>query len=175
MVKLMSVLFALVVTLTACGDDDVAAPIQQDDVAAPTEEATAMPTQQDDVAAPTEEATAIPQEGGESEPPVSLAGPVNNHGTASVSGDRLSMELDDFYFEPTFVEAEAGSSFTVDLHNEGGVPHTFTVKGQDVDVVLDAGAEGSAEVTMPADAESLVFICRFHEAQGMQGAFHTGN
>ncbi|HEX2027606.1 MAG TPA: cupredoxin domain-containing protein [Nitriliruptorales bacterium] len=108
---------------------------------------------------------------GEGEAPVQLGGDVNDHGTGQVEGDVVEMEADDFYFQPTFVEAAAGTTVTVRLHNEGDAGHTFTIDEQDVDVVLDPGAEAETEVDVGNGA--LRFYCRFHESQGMQGAFFT--
>lgn len=103
-------------------------------------------------------------------PPVSLEDPVNSHGTQALEGDSLPMELDDFYFEPTFVTAASGEAATVRLHNEGSVAHTFTIESLNVDEVVDAGQEREIRVDLPQ--EGLVrFICRFHVAQGMKGAF----
>ena len=58
-----------------------------------------------------------------------LSGTVNIEGTADVSkktSPTLEMELDNFYFEPTFVKAKKGETITFDLTNEGSAPHTFT-------------------------------------------------
>jgi plastocyanin len=108
---------------------------------------------------------------GEGEAPVSLEGEVNNHGTEQLSGDSVDMELDDNYFAPTFVEGgEAGATVTVNLDNEGERRHSFTIDGTDVNLVVEPGDDGTAEVTLP-DSGSLNFYCRFHRNSGMQGAF----
>lgn len=103
------------------------------------------------------------------EPPP-LEGPVNDKGAASLEDDQLKMELGDFYFAPTFVQAIAGASVTLQLHNEGATAHTFTNDELGVDVTVDPGAEAEADVELPASGP-VEFICRFHEAQGMRGAF----
>lgn len=106
-------------------------------------------------------------------PSVSIEGEVNVHGSASVTGSEAEVELDDFYFDPTFFEAEPGATITVQLHNEGEASHTFTIDDLEIDETLDAGGEGEVEVTLP-DSGPVVFYCRFHQAQGMQGAFDLG-
>lgn len=108
------------------------------------------------------------------EAPVSLEGEVNDQGTEQLSGTELEMELDDNYFGPTFVEGgEAGATVTVALQNGGERRHSFTIDGTDLDVVVEPGDSGEAEVTLP-DSGSLNFFCRFHRNSGMQGAFVVG-
>jgi plastocyanin len=103
-------------------------------------------------------------------PPVSLAGTVNDHGTKSLTGGELEMELDDFYFGPTFVKAPGGREVKVELENEGKAPHTFTIDDLGIDEVLQPGAKATVTVKLPAGG-TVAFYCRFHKAAGMQGAF----
>lgn len=104
-------------------------------------------------------------------PPVELEGEVNDHGTAQLSGGELDVVQGDLFFEPTFVEVtDPGAQVTVQVANEGNVEHTFTIEEQGVDLVLSPGGEGEVTVTTP-ETGSLTFVCRFHLAQGMQGAF----
>jgi plastocyanin len=109
-------------------------------------------------------------------PPVSLPGQVTNHSSADVSGKgakaKLAMELDDFYFGPTFVKAAAGQVVTVTVKNEGKATHTFTVDGSGVDQQLAPGAKATIEVTTPANG-FVNYYCRFHRGQGMQGALYS--
>jgi plastocyanin len=106
-------------------------------------------------------------------PPVSLAGTTNNHGTRTASGS-MEVELDDFYFGPTFIKAEAGQRITITLHNEGQAPHTFTTSELgNVDEQLESGARTEITVTAPRSGQA-VFFCRFHRGQGMQGALFIG-
>src|SRR5690606_24328081 len=67
-------------------------------------------------------------------PSVSLEGNVDDHGTADL-GDAttLTLELDDQYFEPTFVRAPGGVTVTITLDNRGDVSHTFTVDELGID------------------------------------------
>lgn len=101
-------------------------------------------------------------------PPVSLAGTTNDHGTATATAG-LAMELDDFYFGPTFVRATAGQSFTVELENEGKEPHTFTSAALGVDELLEPGQKRTVTITAPQSGVAL-FTCRLHQGLGMQGA-----
>jgi plastocyanin len=104
-------------------------------------------------------------------PPVSLPGEVSNHGTKALgSATKLELELDDTYFGPTFIIANAGTKVTVELENEGSIAHTFTIDGMNVDQLLDVGKKATIDVQLPASG-SVVFYCRFHRDGGMQGAF----
>ncbi len=109
------------------------------------------------------------EESGSSDaPPVSLSGQTNDKGTAT-AGDDLALELDDNYFEPTFIKARAGQSVSIELENEGSNPHTFTSTALGVDEEVPAGAKKTVTVTAPA-AGNAEFQCRFHQAAGMRGA-----
>lgn len=112
-----------------------------------------------------------------SKPPVALEGKVNNKGTKDVKKGKISIEEDDFYFNPTFAKAKLGSKVSVKLKNEGKTQHTFTIPSLGIDTVLDAGKSATVDVTLPTDG-AVGFYCRFHGAppsggQGMQGAFYS--
>jgi plastocyanin len=98
----------------------------------------------------------------------------NNHGEADVSGmASTQFEVDDFYFEPTVLEGEAGQTVTLEVANEGEAQHTFTVAALQIDETIAPGAEMSIEVTLP-DSGAVLFVCRFHESRGMLGALSVG-
>jgi plastocyanin len=103
--------------------------------------------------------------------PVSLSGSVNDHGTTALAGKELEVELDNFYFEPTFVKATAGAKLSVKLKNEGSAEHTFTIDSLGIDEDLQPDAEKTIEITLPSSG-TVNYYCRFHRASGMQGAFY---
>jgi len=105
-------------------------------------------------------------------PPVSLAGTTTNHGTKTASSS-MEVEIDDFYFGPTFIKAKAGEKITLELKNEGKAVHTFTSTDLNVDEQLAAGASKKITITAPQTGHAL-FFCRFHQGQGMQGAVFIG-
>ena len=114
-------------------------------------------------------------EGHEAQGTVAIGGEeATNHGSTDVSGSStFELELDDFYFGPTVLEGASGQTLSLELHNEGDAPHTFTIEGG-VDEELDPGAEGvTVEVTFPDDG-AVVFFCRFHRDGGMLGALSVG-
>jgi plastocyanin len=109
--------------------------------------------------------------------PVTLPGKVNNHGTKDLTaaGMTVSLEIeqDNFYFAPTFVKTKPGAKVTVKLKNEGTAPHTFTVDSARVDETLKPDQTRNVAATLPSSGV-VTFYCKFHRAQGMQGAFYFG-
>jgi len=93
------------------------------------------------------------------------------HGTKDVSGatEKVEVELDDNYFEPTILEGTPGQKLELELKNEGNTTHTFTLTEQSVDAEVQPGDETEVNVTFPQSGE-LKFVCRFHGGEGMIGA-----
>ncbi|MEX0789930.1 MAG: cupredoxin domain-containing protein [Actinomycetota bacterium] len=93
----------------------------------------------------------------------------NFHDEADVSGeDSVEVELDDNYFEPTILTGEAGQQITLELFNEGGNIHNFSLTDQDLDEVLQEGGRGEVEVTFP-ESGAVTFFCKYHQELGMRG------
>ena len=143
--------FACVVALTGCGGDDTTSPSGSGPASSTSSSAPAGP-------------------------PVALEGKVNDHGTGDVTSGTLAVELDDSYFAPTYIKGTPGANITLDLTNEGALPHTFTVDSPKVDVTVPAGGTGKAAFKLPASG-ALAFYCKFHQQGGMQGAifFNVGD
>ena len=78
--------------------------------------------------------------------------------------------MDDFYFNPTFIQGTPGQSLTLHLKNEGKNAHTFTSAALNVDKTLQPGQDMDVQVMLP-QAGATEFHCNFHQSQGMQGAF----
>jgi len=110
------------------------------------------------------------QSGGNASQPVSLPGQTNNKGTKSATGNEIEVELDDFYFSPTFIQGTPGQALTLHLKNEGKNPHTFTSTALNVDKTLQPEQTMDVQVMLP-QAGATEFHCNFHQGQGMQGAF----
>jgi plastocyanin len=106
--------------------------------------------------------------------PVKLSGTVNNHGTKTLTGMTSSIELeqDNFYFNPTFVKADKGAHVTVELKNEGKVPHNFSIDSLHIDQTVQPDKTVKVTVSLPAAAAPVAFYCKFHKSLGMQGAFY---
>jgi plastocyanin len=103
-----------------------------------------------------------------SKTPVKLSGKVNNEGVGKIASGGTELELDDFYFKQTFLKGTAGT-VTLELKNEGSVPHTFTVDAQNIDDTLQPGDSKNVTVQLAATAPTT-FYCKFHKSMGMQGA-----
>lgn len=108
--------------------------------------------------------------GGSSSQPVALSGTTNDHGTQKVTGDEISIEMDDFYFNPTFLQGAPGQTLTVHLKNEGSSAHTFTSTALGADTTVQPGQTADVKVTLPQTG-ATEYHCRFHQSSGMQGAF----
>ncbi|HYZ91217.1 MAG TPA: cupredoxin domain-containing protein [Actinomycetota bacterium] len=97
---------------------------------------------------------------------------VNDHGTKTFTEQEFEaeLELDNFYFEPTFIKSPGDAKATLELHNEGSVPHTFTVDALNIDEELEPDATKTITVEIGTETR-YEFYCRFHRDQGMSGAF----
>jgi plastocyanin len=98
-----------------------------------------------------------------------LKGTVNTHGTLVAKDGKVEVELDDKYFEPTFIKAKAGEKLTLELKNEGSLEHNFSLTGTKVNEDIEAGDTKTVTVTVPDTP--TVYFCEYHQSAGMQGAF----
>jgi plastocyanin len=95
---------------------------------------------------------------------------VNFHGTRRVAdGGTIEMEMDEDYFGPTVLNGPAGATVTIELENEGVRPHTFTVRGQGIDLHCGVRSRDEVEVVFPRSG-LLTFTCKFGAISGMRGA-----
>jgi len=101
--------------------------------------------------------------------PVSLPGKTTDHGTGDATSGKLEVEMDDFYFNPTFIKVKPGSTVTLTLKNEGKAQHTFTSTALGVDQAVDPGKDVDITITVPASVP-IEYHCQFHQGSGMQGA-----
>src|SRR5436190_23406963 len=89
--------------------------------------------------------------------------------TQGTTSGAVSLEQDDFYFQPTTLKSEAGKPLQVALKNEGQASHTFTIDSLNIDQTVKPGETMTVSVTPKAGGD-LPFYCRFHKASnGMQG------
>jgi len=102
-----------------------------------------------------------------------LSGTVQDHGTAAVSGTSVEIEAGDFFFDATCLTASSPGTIKVTVTNAGNALHNFTVAEQGIDQDVPIGESISLTVRLPASG-SLPFLCKYHSASGMQGAFVVG-
>ena len=89
--------------------------------------------------------------------------------TQGTTSGAVSLEQDDFYFQPATLSGEAGKPLQVALKNEGQASHTFTIDSLNIDQTVKPGETMTVSVTPKAGGD-LPFYCRFHKASnGMQG------
>lgn len=105
--------------------------------------------------------------------PVQLSGRVTAHGQTTLAGAKPSvdLEVEDDYFEPTYIKADKQATVSVKLQNKGMHSHTFTIDALRVDQMLEPGASKTVAFTLPAGVGAN-FYCKFHLPSGMQGAFY---
>jgi plastocyanin len=77
----------------------------------------------------------------------------------------LTLDQNSFSFQPKRFEVASGDTITV--NNPSTAPHTFTITGQDIDVVNDP--RQSQDVVIDLEPGTYDFVCRFHESRGMVG------
>ena len=93
----------------------------------------------------------------------------------TVTSSDVEIDLSDFYFGPTFINAKAGSTLHARLTNKGTMPHTFTIDSLKIDEVLQPGDTATVDITVPAAGSSVPVYCKYHKGSGMQGAIFGTN
>ena len=97
----------------------------------------------------------------------------NDHGTQDATGkSTFEIEADNdssgYYFKPTILQGSGGQSITLEIKNEGSVPHNFSITSMNVNVTIPAGSSQEVKVTFPQTG-TVEFFCSFHHALGMAG------
>jgi YVTN family beta-propeller protein len=98
-----------------------------------------------------------------------------DHGTADVRGlARVEIEVDDYYFAPTFLRGHPGQRLTLVVENESATLHSVTIPVLHVD--RDVPPKGKVELAVTFPASGVVHLfCKFHEALGMNGELLAGD
>lgn len=97
----------------------------------------------------------------------------SDHGTKDISGmTSVTLELDDFYFDPTVLKGTPGQKVELELENEGAVEHNFSITSQGIDRNVQPGQKATVEVRFPKSG-TLSFVCKFHQSQGMVGGLDS--
>jgi plastocyanin len=98
----------------------------------------------------------------------------NNHGLQDAKGkDEFELEVDDFYFEPTFIQGNPGQKLELEIENEGKVEHNFSLEAQQIDQNIAPDGKIEVDVTFPQSGV-VRFYCKFHAGQGMNGELLAG-
>lgn len=97
----------------------------------------------------------------------------NDHGTKDVAGQSATqLELDDFYFSPTVLKGTPGDKLSIDLKNESGTLHNFSIDEQGMSQDVQPNSAQNVSVTFP-DSGELSFYCKYHAASGMVGGLEV--
>ncbi|HEX7167761.1 MAG TPA: cupredoxin domain-containing protein [Acidimicrobiales bacterium] len=88
-------------------------------------------------------------------------------GDGAAAAATATVTMKDFEFDPATVDVDKGE-VTFELANEGDAAHTFTTDAPKADEEVAGGEDGSVTVSLPNEGE-VIFYCRFHRGQGMQG------
>ena len=75
--------------------------------------------------------------------------------------ETIAVEMGDFFFNPETIEVVAGQEVVLQVRNNGKYPHTLTMEGSDVDLVLSPGEEGEARLLITQPGEYRLY-CRYH-------------
>jgi plastocyanin len=97
----------------------------------------------------------------------------NDHGTEDATG-KATFEIEatndtsGYYFKPTILQGSGGQSITLEIKNDGSVPHNFSITSMNVNVTVQPGASQEVKVTFPQTG-TVEYFCSFHHALGMAG------
>jgi plastocyanin len=84
------------------------------------------------------------------------------------------MDSGDDYFSPTSIKGRPGARVTLDITNVGTIAHTFTIDSARIDRTFGRkGDRTTVTVVVPAAGQALVFYCKYHREEGMQGALYS--
>jgi YVTN family beta-propeller protein len=98
-----------------------------------------------------------------------------DHGTKEVNGQaELELEVDDYYFAPTFLRGEPGQRLTLEIENESGTLHNLSIPVLQLDTDIPPKSKVQVEVTFPPSG-MVHFLCKFHTAIGMNGELLAGD
>jgi cytochrome c oxidase subunit 2 len=89
---------------------------------------------------------------------------------AGGSGGSVSLTAKDFEFSPQDLSISAGDS--IELTNDGGAEHNFSIDGEGIDVDAEAGASATVDTSGLA-AGTYDYFCKYHSGQGMTGTLEV--
>jgi plastocyanin len=84
---------------------------------------------------------------------------------AGAGGAELSVALNNYLFDPARIEVESGATIEVQNAN-ANTPHTFTVKGTEIDVSLEPLT--SDTVVLDLDPGTYTVFCKLHTSFDME-------
>ena len=99
----------------------------------------------------------------------------SDHGTKDVKGKGvLDLEADNYYFDPTFLRGTPGQKINIQIKNDSGTLHNFSIPEQQIDVDIPRKGKVVVEVTFPSSGV-VRFLCKYHSSRGMNGELLAGD
>ena len=91
--------------------------------------------------------------------------PTGSTADAGAGAAELSVALNNYLFDPASIEVESGA--TIDVQNaNANTPHTFTVRGTEIDVSLEPLTSDTAVIDL--DPGSYTVFCKLHTSFDME-------
>ena len=84
---------------------------------------------------------------------------------AGAGGAELSVALNNYLYDPARIEVESGATIEVQNAN-ANTPHTFTVRGTEIDVSLEPLTSDTAVIDL--DPGSYTVFCKLHTSFDME-------
>lgn len=95
-------------------------------------------------------------------------------GEVRAEGGAVTIEMGEFFFEPTVVVAPANEELEITLVNAGDNVHNFEVPERGIDLTFAEGDTETVTLRMPDAAQAMTFQCKFHLPRAMRGELRTG-
>ncbi len=95
----------------------------------------------------------------------STTGGTGETGDPGAGGAELAVALNNYLFDPARIEVESGAMIEVQNAN-ANTPHTFTVRGTEIDVSLEPLASDTAVIDL--DPGSYTVFCKLHTSFDME-------
>jgi plastocyanin len=102
--------------------------------------------------------------------------PYSDKGTQDVRGETVRrIDAENFAFAPTFVRGTPGQALHLVVENRTtDTLHNFTATALTINRDIPPNQAVEIDVTFP-EAGALLFLCKFHTSQGMNGQLLTGD
>ena len=78
-----------------------------------------------------------------------------------------------FRFEPRTINAKVGHPIRISVKNESKVEHNFSIRTLSISKDVAEGKTVNVTAFTATKPETLTFVCRYHESQGMTGTINV--
>ena len=95
--------------------------------------------------------------------------------TRDVTGlAELSLEADDYYFEPAVLQGKPSQKLRLTVENHSGTLHNIALPDLAIDRDIPPKGKAVIDITFPRSG-AVRFFCKFHAALGMKGELRAGD